>query len=93
MHGALVDHQEVVPFVGGVTYDLGADIFVFEVYDRVFFVEDIDIGGIKRLGYPGMEFGHLFNQHPVCFSQGEILGNSAEYAVDRSGNCIGNRIE
>jgi hypothetical protein len=40
-----------------------------------------------------MEFCHLFNQHPVCFSKGEILGNSAEHAVDRSGNGIGNRIE
>jgi hypothetical protein len=50
MHGTLVDHQEVVPFVGGVADDLGADIFVFEVYDRVFFVKDINIGSVKCLG-------------------------------------------
>lgn len=89
MFRSLVDHQEVIPFVGGIADHLGADVFILQHDDRIFFVEHILVGHIECFRNAGMQPCHLFHQYPVCFPEGKIFRDIVEEAVDTAGKIAG----
>jgi len=92
LQAAFADHQEVVPFIGGIAYDFCTDIPVLKLVYRVFPVKRISVGLIIGIRQPGMQFSHFLNQGLVGIAKRKIFGNVPESPVHGPGKRAGNII-